>query len=136
MTRLAQFGVFTSVTGAVATFMALFPSAMLSSLTPGIGLGQILLALFGLSLLVAGAYVFVYATWLRGRPQTLSQSIGIRMGLTGLTFAVAASLADVFGFGSHSLAGGFTFGEVQAAGMAIGFLIAALGVVIYGIRRY
>ena len=57
------------------------------------------------------------------------------MGLTGLTFAVAASLADVLGFGSHTLGTGLTFGRLQSIGMAIGFMLASLGVVVYGFRR-
>jgi hypothetical protein len=135
MSRLAQFGVFTGVVGVVATFMGLYPNAVDTDFTPGIGLAQILTALVGLTLLTSGAYVFVYDLWHRGRPQTLSQDIGVRMGLTGLTFAIATSLADVLGFGSHSLGANLTFGYVQAGGMAVGFLFAALGVVVYGIRR-
>ena len=135
MSRLAQLGVFTGVIGGVATFMGLFPDAMTVDSTPGIGLGQIFTALIGLTLLTAGAYVFVYATWHRGRTRTLSQDIGMRMGMTGLTFAIAASLADVFGFGSHTLGTGISFGRIQSIGTAVGFLIASLGVLIYGMRR-
>lgn len=135
MSRLAQLGVFTTVLGGVAMFVGLFPGAMDIDITPGIGVTQIIIALTGLTLLITGAYVFVYATIHRGAPSTLSQDIGIRMGLTGLTFAVAASLADVLGFGSHSLSAGFTFGRIQSAGMAVGFIFAALGVVVYGSRR-
>jgi hypothetical protein len=135
MSRLAQLGVFSSVMGSVAMFMGLFPGAMTVDSTPGMGLGQIFIALLGLTLITGGAYIFVYATWHRGGRRTLYQDIGIRMGLTGLTFAVAVSLADVFGFGSHSLGTGITFGRIQSIGMAIGFLIASLGVFIYGIRR-
>lgn len=135
MSRLAQLGVFTGVVGGMVAFLGLFPDAVTVTSTPGIGLGQIFVALIGLTLLIIGAYVFVYATWHRGRPRTLSQDIGIRMGMTGLTFAIAASLADVFGFGSHSLGTGLSFGYVQSIGTAIGFLIASLGVLIYGMRR-
>jgi hypothetical protein len=134
MSRLAQFGVFTGVVGVVATFMGLYPNAAETDFTPGIGLAQILTALVGLTLLTSGAYVFVFALWHRGKEQTLSQDIGVRMGLTGLTFAVATSLADVLGFGSHTLAGTLTFGYVQAIGMAVGFLFSAIGVVVYSFR--
>lgn len=135
MSRLAQFGVMLIVSGGVALVAGLFPGAMGIDLTPGIGIAQIVLALLGLALLNTGGYVFVYALFHRGRPRTLSQDIGIRMGLTGLTFAVAASLADVLGFGSHSLSVGFTFGRIQSIGMAAGFIFAALGVIVYGVRR-
>ena len=135
MSRLAQFGVFTGVVGIVVTFVGLYPNAVDTDFTPGIGLAQIFTALVGLTLLTIGAYVFVYDLLHRGRERTLSQDIGVRMGLTGLTFAVATSLADVLGFGSHSLGATLTFGYVQSIGMAAGFLLAALGVVVYGIRR-
>lgn len=135
MSRLAQLGVFASVVGSVATFMGLFPGAVEIDITPGIGLAQIVVALVGLVLLTTGAYLFVYAVVHRGRERTLSQDIGMRMGLTGLTFAVAASLADVLGFGSHTLGTGLTFGRLQSIGMAIGFMLASLGVVVYGFRR-
>jgi hypothetical protein len=135
MSRLAQLGVFTTVRGGVAMFVSLFPGAMGIDFTPGIGMAQIVVTLFGLMLITLGAYVFVYAMIHRSKPRTLSQDIGIRMGLTGLTLAVAASLADVLGFGSHSLSAGFTFGRIQSIGMAIGFVFAALGVIVYGSRR-
>lgn len=135
MSRLAQSGVLLVVLGGVALVAGLFPGAMGIDLTPGIGIAQIIIALLGLALLNTGGYVFVYAMFHRGKQRTLSQDIGIRMGLTGLTFAVAASLADVLGFGSHSLSVGFTFGRIQSIGMAVGFIFAALGVIVYGVRR-
>lgn len=135
MSRLAQLGVFTSVLGLVTMFAGLFPRAMDVSSTPTIGLAQILFIMTGLTMLTSGAFLFVYAMWHRGQPGTLSRDIGLRMGLTGLTFAIAASLADAFGYGSHSLEFGIVFGRLQATGTAIGFLIASAGVFVYGIRR-
>ncbi len=135
MVRLAQFAAFISTVGAVTIFMGLFPEAIDLDNTPGIGLGQILVTLVGLTLLTLGAYIFVYAMWQHQDERTLIQDIGIRLGLTGLTVAIAASLADVFGFGTHSLSAGVTFGELQASGMVAGFVLAAIGVLVYGIRR-
>ena len=136
MNRLAQASVLTAVIGSVVMFIGLFPDAMGIDNTPGIGLAQVVTTLTGLILLTTSAYVFTYAMVHRGREVTLSQDIGVRMGLSGLTFAIAAGLADVLGFGSHSLyGGGVSVGQLQATGMVIGFLIAALGVLIYGMRR-
>ena len=136
MNRLAQASVLTAVIGGVVMFIGLFPDAMGIDNTPGIGLAQVVTTLTGLIILTTSAYVFTYAMVHRGREGTLSQDIGVRMGLSGLTFAIAAGLADVLGFGSHSLyGGGVSMGRLQATGMIIGFLIAAVGVLIYGMRR-
>jgi hypothetical protein len=135
MSRLAQLGVFCIVLGGIILFLGLFPFAVDADDAPGIGLVQIIGILTGLFLLVLGAYVVVYAMMHRGRPRTLLGDVGIRMGLTGLVFAAAATLADILGFGSHSSGSGPLLGWLQAAGMLIGFLISALGVLIYGMTR-
>jgi hypothetical protein len=135
MSRLAQLGIFFIVLGAVILFLGLFPFAVDADVASGIGIVQIFTMLAGLFLLVLGAYVVVYAIVHRGRPRTLMGDIGVRMGMTGLVFAAAATLADVMGFGSHTAAEGPWFGWLQAAGMLIGFLISALGVLIYGMAR-
>ena len=134
MSQLAQLGVFTGTVGSVTMIIGLFPGAVNIDRSPGIGLAQIIAILMGLTLLTAGAYVFVYATWHRGEENSLSQDVGIRMGLTGLTVAYVAGLADVLGFGSHTVSAGLDFGRFQTTGMALGFLLAALGVLVYGTR--
>lgn len=133
MSRLAQLGVLIVVLGGVVMFLGLFPSAVDAEGTAGIGVAQILAALAGLSFIVLGAYLVVYALFHRGRPRTLLGDIAIRMGLTGMVLAAAATLADVMGFGSHTGAQGPLFGWMQAAGLLAGFGIAALGVLIYGL---
>ncbi|HEC24321.1 MAG TPA: hypothetical protein ENI95_15545 [Chloroflexi bacterium] len=135
MSRLAQLGVFITVLGGVILFLGLFPFAVDADATPGIGMAQMGAMLTGLFMLVLGAYVVVYAMVHRGRPRTLMRDIGIRMGMTGLVFAAAATLADVMGFGSHTTESGPLFGWLQATGMLIGFGIASLGVIIYGMTR-
>lgn len=132
MSRLAQLGVFLVVLGTVALFVGLFPFAIDADRTAGIGLTQIAIMQVGLVLLVGGAYVVVYALAHRGNPRTLMGDIGIRLGLTGLVFAAAATMADILGFGSHLDASGPLFGWLQAAGMLGGFLVSAVGVLIYG----
>ncbi len=134
MSRLVQLGIFCIVLGGVILFLGLFPFAVDIDTTPGIGLVQILGMQIGLLLLIGGAYTVVYAILHRGRPRSLMRDIGVRLGMTGLVFSAAATLADVMGFGSHTNAGP-VFGWLQAAGMLAGFLIAAIGVVVYGAAR-
>ena len=135
MTRSAQVGVFLVTLGGVVLFVGMFPGAIDAALTPEVGPVQLMAMLAGLTLLVFGAYIFAYATIHQGRPSTLQMAIGVRMGLTGLVFAAAATMADIMGFGSHVPSDGIFFGWLQAAGMLIGFGIAALGVLIYVLAR-
>ena len=132
MSRLAQLGLFSAVFGGVVLFLGLFPSAIDADSTPGIGLVQILGMQAGLSLLIIGAYTVVFAMVHRGRPRNLMRDIGVRLGMTGLVFSAAATLADVMGFGSHVTGNGPFFGWLQATGMMVGFIVAATGVFIYG----
>ncbi|GAB4468687.1 MAG: hypothetical protein Kow00124_03090 [Anaerolineae bacterium] len=136
MSRLAQLGVFSTVLGVVVLFLGLFPGAAGAVETPGIGLAQISAILVGLGLFVLGAYVVLYAMIHVGRPRNLVRDIGVRLGVTGLLVAASATLADVFGFGSHTGEEGVLLGWLQAVGLLIGFLIAAIGVLVYGSVRY
>lgn len=135
MSRLTQFGVFCAVLGAVILFLGLFPFAIDADNTPGIGLIQIVGMQVGLFLLITGAYIVVYSSVHRGRPRTLMRDIGVRLGMTGLVLAAAATMSDLLGFGSHITSSGPFFGWLQAIGMLSGFLLSALGVFIYGAAR-
>jgi len=135
MSRLVQAGVFCVVLGGVILVLGLFPSAVDIDTTPGIGLVQIAGMQVGLLLLIVGAYTVVYSVLHRGRPRSLMRDIGVRLGMTGLVVSAAATLADVMGFGSHTDVAGPVFGWLQATGMLIGFVIAAVGVVVYGAAR-
>jgi uncharacterized membrane protein len=135
MSRLTQLGLLSIVLGSVLFFLGLFPFAVDSDITSGIGAAQLMAMLTGLSMLILGAYVTVYSSLHRGHRRTLIQDVGLRLGMTGLVFSVAATLADLLGFGSHTLVAGPTFGWLQALGMLSGFMIAALGVLIYATAR-
>ncbi len=135
MSRLAQFGVFTTVTGCVVLFLGLFPDAVAAEVTPGIGIAQMIAMLSGMVLIIGGAYVAAYGMFHRGQPPSLIRSIGLRMGLTGLVFAAAATLSDAMGYGSHGGGAGIVFGWLQTVGILAGFGMAAVGVLIYGLAR-
>ncbi len=137
MSKLAQFGTATALLGLVLAFMGLFPGTLGLDPTEGIGILQIFVTLIGFALLNMGAYIYAKDTWFRGKPQTLAQSIGVRLTLTGLLFAAAAGLADLLGFGSHPSGNTIRplLGPWQAVGFVMGFWISTLGVavfVIYG----
>ncbi len=132
MNRLGQAGIFIVALGVVSLFMGIFPFSVNPNATPGIGIIQIAAMLAGLSLVVVGGYIVVYASVLRNRPGNMIRSVGVRLGMTGMVFSAAAALADVMGFGSHT-ATSMIFGPLQGAGMLAGFLMAMIGVLIYGL---
>lgn len=136
MAKLSQAGIAIAVLGAVIALIGLFPSITGVEQTGGIGVLQILVILFGFSVLIAGAVLFVQSAYYPGIKHNLAQQIGIRLSLTGLVVATASGLADVLGFGSHptGITGQRPFlGMYQAAGLLGGFVIASLGVLIFAL---
>ena len=135
MNRIGQLGIFCIILGGVLLFLGLFPFTIGANETPGIGRLQIISILTGLSVLILGAYVLVYSLYHEGQPHSLMHSIALRLGMTGIVFAAGSTLADLMGFGSHINAEGPFFGWLQATGLLAGFLIASVGVLLYGLSR-
>lgn len=135
MPRIAQFGIALGALGTVLTFMGLFPGVTGLSPAKGIGIVQIFTVLFGFTLLILGALIYVKFTFYFGRSANLAQQIGIRLALTGLVFAVMSGTADIVGFGSHgsNTASQPLFGMLQAVGIIGSFIIAAFGVLLYAV---
>lgn len=133
--RLAQLGLLGMMLGGIALFLALFPFAVGIDDTPGIGVTQIAVIVASLFLIVLDAYLIVFALVHRGHPRRLLRDVGLRLGMSGLVFVAAAALADIMGFGTHTSGAGPVLGELQAAGMLAGFVLSAIGVLIYGAAR-
>jgi hypothetical protein len=135
MVRVAQLGIVVGLIGVVVTIIALFPTLIGLSLTPGIGVIQILVLLVGLILLILGALLYVRFTFYAHQTLTLWQQIGVRLAFTGITFAAMAALADVLGFGSNLRAEGgeVLLGPVQLVGILLSFGGASLGVIIFAV---
>ncbi len=133
MERHAQFSITIGALGIVITLIGLFPGIIGLEAASGIGVLQVLVTLFGFSLLYTGAYVFAKLEFFADMPATLAQNIGIRLTLTGLLIAAAGGLADVLGFGSHPITEDTRplLGNLQAITFVGGILLASLGVVIY-----
>ncbi len=135
MRRFGQVGIAISALGVVVALMGLFPQLTGFPPTPGIGLVQVLMLLFGQSLLMQGAIIYIKTTFYWGVPITLAQSIGLRLCYTGILFASLAGLADILGFGSHprSANSDLYLGSLQALGIILSFVISALGVLLYAL---
>ncbi len=131
--RWAQVGITVGALGAVLTLIGLFPTLTGFDPTAGIGLLQIITILVGFSLIILGALVFVQSAFYPHTRHNLAQQIGIRLSLTGLLGAAAAGLADVLGYGSNTptLTQRPVLGTYQAIGLVGGFIVAALGVLLF-----
>jgi hypothetical protein len=135
MVRIGQIGIALGALGIVLTVMGLFPGVTGVTPTPGIGAIQLVIVLSGFSLLIMGAFIYAKYTFYPHSPANLAQQIAIRLSMTALLFAGMAAMADVLGFGSNvrTEESDIFFGPWQAGGLIGGFLIAALGVLLYAV---
>ena len=133
MWRFAQVGIALGALGAMICLMGLFPGVTGAEPTAGIGLVQVIMVLFGYTLLILGALTYLKFTFYLDVPSTLVQQIGIRLALTGILFAALAGLADILGFGTHirDSSSELFFGQLQMVGILTSFGISSLGVLIY-----
>lgn len=132
--QIAQLAILIGTLGIMLALIGLFPSITGVEPKSGIGVLQILIILFGLALLIIAALIFVKVSFYSNMARNLAQDVAIRLSLTGLLMCSGAGLADVFGYGSHSpgVEENLPYlGPWQAAGMATGFVVASIGVLIF-----
>lgn len=99
--------------------------------SPVTGFVQITIFLIGLALICVGGYASISTLW-NGAPKTILSDIGIRLVATGYVIALAAGLADVFGFGSQQFPAIVPkFGWWQAAGVMIGEAVIGIGFLLF-----
>lgn len=101
--------------------------------SPVVGFVQVGVWLFGLAILLLGAYAAV-RTVRNSRPKSLRSDIGLRLIATGYVVAATASLADFIGIGSHVLPALY-FGPVQIAGLILGGVLCLIGLLLYWPRN-
>lgn len=135
--QLVQFGILVGTLGVILCLIGLYPGITGLEARPGIGVLQVMLIIGGMGLIISGALLFVKVGFYNGIASNLAQRIAVRLSLTGLLLSAAAGFADVLGFGSNpSSQTGITFpilGPYQAWGMVAGFLLAAMGVLLFGV---
>jgi protein-S-isoprenylcysteine O-methyltransferase Ste14 len=132
--HIGQVAILIGAMGLMLVLIGFFPSITGVEPKSGVGVLQILIIILGLALLIIAALVFVKVSFYPESQRNLAQDIAIRLSLTGLLMSGAAGLADVLGFGSHSpgVEENLPYlGPWQAAGIAIGFAVASLGVLIF-----
>jgi hypothetical protein len=94
--------------------------------SPVVGFVQIAVFLVGLAIICLGGYISLASFW-NGLQKTIAADLGLRLVSTGYVIAVAAGMADVFGFGSQPFPQVPYFGPLQASGVIIGEAVIALG---------
>lgn len=97
--------------------------------SPVVGFVQIGVWLFGLAVLLLGAYASVRVVR-NGRPNSLRADIGVRLTATGYVVAAVASLADFISIGSQHMPNVY-FGPVQTFGLVLGVVLSVLGLLLY-----
>jgi len=130
-----RFAIAVGLLGGIVLLIGLFPQLTGIEPTPGVGIVKISTILLGYSTFILGALIFVQSAFYPKRPHTLWQEIGVRLSLTGLVFSAFSAYADVLGYGSNPPGPGQRplLGIYQATGLVGGFLIAALGVLIFAL---
>ena len=97
--------------------------------SPVVGFVQIAVFLVGLGIICLGGYVSLAALW-NGGPKSIASDIGLRLVATGYVIAVGSGMADIFGFGSHGFPNIPRFGSWQMAGVIIGEVVIAVGLIL------
>jgi RimJ/RimL family protein N-acetyltransferase len=132
--QLVQLGILVASLGGVLSLISLYPSITGVEPKSGIGLLQILILLFSMSLIVFGLWLFIKVAFYPTTSTNLAQRIAIRLSMTGLLFAAALGMSDILGYGSNPPGGETSFpilGIYQVLGMLFGFLMGCTGVLIF-----
>lgn len=129
--NLARAGMGLIVAGFFVFVFGRFPGLLELDITPDIGILQIAMFLFGITLMTLGAYIYMYATRHRAQPRRLREDVGVRLMMTGVVTCYVTGFADVLGIGTHFGAERPLFGPLQAWGVALGAFIILAGIFIY-----
>lgn len=122
------------VAGFFIFLFGVFPGVIQLELTEGMGIVQIGVFLFGITVMTLGAYLYLHATRHQPEPRRLREDVGVRLMATGLVVCYTTGFADLLGIGSHFGAERPLFGAIQGLGVAFGVLIIVAGIFIYSRR--
>lgn len=133
MERVGQIGIAIGTLGAILMMMGLFPGVTGLDPTPGLGILQLIVLMFGFVLFIAGALIYIKYTFYAYDSANLTQLIGTRLAMTGVLLAGLFSLADALGFGSHGreFSDQNFLGPLQIVGIVASYAMACFGVLIY-----
>ena len=121
-----RFGLIVTFLGLLIFILGAEPGLFGLDRSPVTGFVQIAVFLIGLAIICMGGYITLNGLW-NGDPKTIAADVGLRLVSTGYVIAVTSGMADVFGFGNHTLPDIPYFGPWQASGVILGQAVIALG---------
>jgi hypothetical protein len=124
--RRSQLGLITALVGLFLFTLGAEPGLFGLDRSPVVGFVQIAVFLVGLGIICLGGYTSLSALW-NGGAKSIPSDIGQRLVATGYVIAVAAGMADIFGFGSQEWPTVPKFGYWQATGVMIGEAVIGVG---------
>jgi hypothetical protein len=124
-----RIGLIVTILGFLIFLLGVDPGIFGMDRSPVTGFVQIAVFLVGLALMCLGGYLGLNALW-NGAQKTIAADIGLRLVSTGYVVAVASGMADIFGFGTHTLPNIPYFGPWQAIGVMVGEITIAIGFVL------
>jgi hypothetical protein len=119
-------GLLLAVVGLALFILGAEPGVFGLDRSPVIGFVQIAVFLVGLGIICLGGYISLSELW-NGETKSIPSDIGQRLVATGYVIAVAAGMADLFGFGSQEWPVVPKFGYWQAIGVMIGQAVIGIG---------
>jgi hypothetical protein len=123
----ARFGLWFAFIGLILLLFGAKPDWFGLERSPVVGFVQITVILIGLAIICLGGYIGLTALW-GGEEKSIVADIGIRLISTGYVVALFSGMADVFGMTVVRTDKTPFFGPWQEAGMQVGMLIIATGV--------
>jgi hypothetical protein len=121
-----RFGFLITLFGMIVFIVGAKPEWLNLDRTPVVGFVQICVFLTGLAVMCMGGYIGLGALW-GGTEKTIAADIGLRLIATGYVITVFTGLADVFGMTMQANPKVPFFGPWQQAGVEIGMLVVAVG---------
>lgn len=121
------------VVGIILIAVALSAEALGVDKTPGFGMIQMVLFLFGLSTTTLAIFTHMKVSKRGEVTRSLQADIGVRLAATGLVFAFVAGLSDLIGIGTHvnpNFERPFV-GPLQLGGLGLGIVSIAAGILLY-----
>jgi hypothetical protein len=123
----ARLGLLVSFIGLVILVFGAKPEWFGLDRSPVVGFVQITIFLVGLAIICLSGYIGLAALW-GGEEKSIVADIGVRLISTGYVIALFSGMADVFGMTVQQNVKTPFFGPWQEAGMQLGMIIIAAGV--------
>ena len=124
--RNIRFGLTILGIGSIIYILGINPAIVGQDRSSIFGVVQLTFFLIGLGLICLGGYSTLTTLW-NGDEKSIVADIGQRLVATGFVIALAAGMADVFGFGTQTYPSIPYFGYRQVIGVLVGLSLVIIG---------